>query len=485
MTAAGVDRGSRAAESLRRWLRRRSVWAIAGSVVLAYTGVKLFARPYIFFDMQIYHGAIEWWLAGGVLYEYISPSGLGFTYPPFAAVTMLPMAVVSANAAGWLNALGSAAALGAVLAVLVTPIAHRHGWPRWPTLTVVLVLALAIEPTRETLGFGQVNLLLFGLVMADMVALRWAARAGEHRRRLRGGPAVWLGPRDALRRLWFSGAWAGVGIGLATAVKLTPGLFIVYLLVSRQRRPAMVAMGTAAGASVLTWLVAPRESTTYFTSVLWQTDRVGAADFTPNQSLAGVLARLYDSAETPGLLWLSFAALCCAVGLSRAVSAHKEGDEVASFTLVGLTATVISPIAWSHHLVYVVPAVVIMADAALRHRAASRGIGIGSSVAWLYYAGAAAATYIVFLISPIWWVHHRLPLGSHYDSGILGVLAENSLALSVIALVVLMPYRPGAAPAHPASMGLWIARRPPVGSFGSTVAVPSRISSPAAPTAGS
>ncbi|HEY8473245.1 MAG TPA: glycosyltransferase 87 family protein [Natronosporangium sp.] len=453
----------------------------------------MFGRPYIFFDMKIYHGAVEWWLAGGDLYEYVSPSGLGFTYPPFAALVMAPMALFSSSVAGWLNAFGSAAALGVVLAVLMLPIADRQGWPRWPTVTVALVLGLAIEPTRETLGFGQVNLLLFGLVMADMVGLRWAA---SRRRRPRKPPSAPWQAREALQRFWFSGAWAGAGIGLATAVKVTPGLFIVYLLVSKQRRPAMVAMGTAAAVSVLTWAVAPRESTAYWTSVLWQTDRVGAADFTPNQSLAGVLARLYDSPETPGLLWLSFAALCCAVGLSRAVTAHKEGDEAASFTLVGLTATVISPISWSHHLVFVVPAIVIMIDTALRRRSASRGLGLGSSVAWLYYGAGAVATYVVFLISPIWWVHHRLPLGSHYDSGILGVLAENSLALSVIALVALMPHRPGAAPAHPASIGLWITRqqsprrrpapvRSVVGSFGSTEAAPSPISSPATRTAGS
>lgn len=468
------------------WLRRRSVWLVAGSVVFAAAGIKLFGRPYIFFDMKIYHGAVEWWLAGGEIYEYVSPSGLGFTYPPFAAVVMLPMATVSSTVAGWLNVLASVAALGVVLAVLLMPIADRQGWPRWPTLAVALVLAIALEPTRETLGFGQVNLLLFGLVMADMVALRWAAQAADQRRRGRRTPTAGLTPAEALRRLWFSGAWAGVGIGLATAVKLTPGLFILYLLVSKQRRPAMVATATAAAASLLTWFLAPRESTTYFTGVLWQTDRVGAADFTPNQSLAGLLARLYDSTETPGLLWLSFAALCCAVGLSRAVSAHKEGDEVASFTLVGLTATVISPISWSHHLVFVVPALVIMGDTALRRWFASRGPGLGSAFTGTLYGAGAVGVYILFVISPIWWVHHRLPEGSHYDSGILGVLAENSLALGVIVLVALMPWRPGAAPARPAYVGLpaWaITRRPAVGSSGSTVAVRSRISSPAAPTA--
>jgi alpha-1,2-mannosyltransferase len=500
MTAAEVDRESRAAHwaivLMRRLLRRRSWWLVAAAVVFAFVANELFGRRYIFFDMAIYHGAVEWWLAGGDLYDYVSPSLLGFTYPPFAAVAMLPMAVVSASAAGWLNVIASLGVLGLVLAVLMRPLSDRFGWPRWPTVGVALALAVATEPVRETLGFGQVNLLLFGLVMADLLALRWAARATEARRRSgRRLPAAGLlYSRETLRRLWFSGAWAGVGIGLATAVKLTPGLFIVYLLISKQRRAALVASGTAAGASLLTWLVAPQESTTYFTSVLWQTDRVGAADFTPNQSLAGLLARLYDSTETPGLLWLTFTALCCAVGLSRAVTAHKEGDELTSFTLVGLTATVISPISWSHHLVFVIPALVILGDAALRRRFASRGPARApaSQLAGLPYAAIAVATYIVFVISPIWWFYHRLPIISHYAHGVPGVLAENSLALGIILLVAVTPWRAGAAPApsYMASWQAWMTQRPvrtvrAVGSSGSTVAAPSPTSSPAAQTAGS
>jgi hypothetical protein len=422
---------------------------VAAAVAFAAVAVPMFGRHYVFFDMRIYHGAMEWWVGGGDIYQYIAPrSALGFTYPPFAALAMVPMVAMPAVVAGWVNLAASVAALGVVLAVLLVPVADRYGWPRWLTIAVALPLALALEPSRETLGFGQVNLLLFALVIGDLLALRWAARrdpAGGADPAPGGAAAGRVAER--LRRLWFSGAWAGVGIGLATAVKLTPGLFIAYLLLSRQRRPAMVAMATAGGASLAAWVVAPRESTAYFTSVLWQTDRVGAADFTPNQSLAGILARLYDSPETPGLLWLSFAALCFALGLSRAVSAHQEGDELAAFTLVGLTATVISPISWTHHLVFVVPAVVILGDAALRRHAASRGLG--PTLAGLRYGTAAVATYALFVISPIWWVYHRLPEGSHYDSGMWGVLAENSLALGVILLVALMPWRPGAEPVSP------------------------------------
>ena len=160
----------------------------------------------------------------------------------------------------------------------------------------------AIEPVRESLGYGQVNLLLFALVMADLVALRKGWR------------------------------WAGVGIGLATAIKLTPALFIVYFLVSKQWRPALTAAGTALAVTVGTHLVVPEESATYWGSVIWHTERVGAADMTPNQSLAGLVARLQDTAHAPGLLWISFMLVMLAIGMSRARTSHTEADELTAFT---------------------------------------------------------------------------------------------------------------------------------------------------------
>jgi alpha-1,2-mannosyltransferase len=453
---------------------RRDVALVVATTVLAFLAVQQWGRRYVFFDMKIYHGAMEWWVAGGPLYEYNSPTDLGFTYPPFAAVAMLPMAIMSATVAGWMNTVASVAALAAVLAMLLLPMADRYGWPRWPTLGMALPLALAMEPGRETLGFGQVNLLLFGLVMADLLALRWRAAGGKPPLHL---PSRFQ-PAGPLLRFVYSGGWAGVGIGLATAVKLTPGLFIVYLLVSKQRRAAAVASITAAGASVAAWLLAPRESLEYFTRVLWQTDRVGADDFTPNQSLAGLLARLYDSTDAPGLLWLSFTALCCALGLTRAVTAHREGDELTAFTLVGLTATIISPISWTHHLVFVIPAVIVLLDAALRARDKAR----------IRYGAMAIGCYVLFVVSPVWWpTGQRLDQGgSHYANGLPGLLAENSMILAVILLVGLLPSRPGAAPALPltvAGFPAWVRR--PAGSSGSIGAARSRTSSPAAPTASS
>jgi len=183
----------------------------------------------------------------------------------------------------------------------------------------------------------------------------------------------------------------------------------------------------------------------------------------PNQALSGLLARLYDSPTTPTLMWLAFAMLILAVGLSRAKTAHAEGDELTSFTLVGLTANAVCPISWTHHLVFVIPALVILVDTAMRRRAAARAlasrglwtrgpVGI-PALAGLRHALAALGVYLVFIVS-IWRFEHVLPKVSHYANGLPGALGENSLALVIIALVALLPWRPGAAPAFYAEPGL-------------------------------
>jgi hypothetical protein len=432
------------------------VTAVSVAVAAAIWAIHFFGRRYTFFDLKIYHGAMVWWTNGGNLYDFVAPrTTLGFTYPPFAALVMAPMAVLPTLMAGWMNTVLSLAALTLLLSWLLVPIADRCGWSRWFTVALAVPLAAATEPVRETLGFGQINLLLAVLIYADFVALRNRARVA-----IEAGPAG-LPERIAglggVRRLWETGALAGVGVGLATAIKLTPGVFIIYFVVTRQWRAALASAGTTLGVTLLTFMVTGKAAGTYFTSVVFDTTRVGAVDSTANQSLAGVLARLYDSPTTPTLMWLSFAALLLAVGLTRAMNAHNIGDELAAFTIVGLTGNAICPISWSHHLIFLIPALVVLGDSALRHRRAARGLaprGLWSrgptgipAVAGLGRAAAALGAYLLFVISPIWMYEHKLPTQSHYADGLHGAVWENSLALAVIALLVLLPARAGADPA--------------------------------------
>ena len=344
-------------------MRARLLIAAAATVLFG-----LLMTHYRFFDMVIYHDAIRWWLGGGELYEYAAPvqGRLGFTYPPFAAFVLMPAAAVPAQLAGWLNAAGSVLALTVALGVIA-----GRAW-----LPVIVPLALCMEPVRQTLGLGQINLWLFALVVLDLIVLR---RAGSR--------------------------WTGIGVGIATAVKLTPGLFIVFLLVTGQWRAARTASLTVGALTGCGLLLAPAETIRYFGDLLWQTDRVGAAESVANQSLAGLLAR---AAAAPDDWWLPLCALALAAGLRRAWLAHRDGDEVAALTLVGLTGNLISPVSWTHHLVFLPVAVYLLA---------TRG-------RW----PAALGCYGLSVLSPIWFAS--------------GALARDTFTLMLIALVVALPRRP-------------------------------------------
>src|SRR6478735_8613629 len=155
--------------------------------------------------------------------------------------------------------------------------------------------------------------------------------------------------------------WTGVGIGLATAIKLTPGIFIVYLLVVGRWRAAATAIGTVIAANLISLIIAPAETWKYFTSLMWQTSRVGFLDTSVNQSINGLIARL-DAPFAPSRLpWLLLAVAAAVIGLWRARRAALGGDELAGLTLAGLVGVLISPVSWVHHIIWVFPAMLIVA----------------------------------------------------------------------------------------------------------------------------
>ncbi len=193
---------------------RRTTWQVLivlGLAALVAWFLSWAAIRHGFFDLQIYYGALRHWAYGdGELYDWLrGNTTYGFTYPPFAALVMLPMAPLPWHAAIVVSVAAAVVTSGLLIWWLLDPVSRRQGWTRWYAFALVCCLAAAFEPMRETVNFGQVNTLLLFLVAVDLLFL------------------VSRGSR-----------WAGVGIGLATSIKLTPGIFIVYLLVTRRWRAA-------------------------------------------------------------------------------------------------------------------------------------------------------------------------------------------------------------------------------------------------------
>src|SRR4051794_2091695 len=267
------------------------MWFLVFHVALPRVGHPTFA-------LRVYRGGVGWWLDGPPFYDLVRPpTERGFTYPPFAVLVLLPVALGTETTA---TVLLTAVSSGLVVWTtwwLVAPVAARHGWPRWIALGVALPATVAMDPVRQTLGWGQIDLGIAALVLLDVAALQ------------RSRP------------------WAGVGIGLATAIKVTPGLFLLYLVVTRRWRAAAVAAGTFAGTVLVGLAVDP--SPRYWTRVLWQTGRVGPPTDPNDQSLLGLLARLAAPAAPSRGMWLGLAAVVLAIGLTRAALLFRRGDDLA------------------------------------------------------------------------------------------------------------------------------------------------------------
>lgn len=270
-------------------------------------------------DLRVYYAAARALVGGQDIYT-VPGLGLGFTYPPFAALLFAPFAI-GPDFARVLITLASAASL---LVIGWTTAKALH---RGPVAALVIAFgALTLEPVRATLGLGQINLVLLALLMLDLF--------GPLPRRLRG-----------------------VLIGVATGIKLTPGIFIVYLLITRQFRAAAIASGTTAGTILLSAVLMPTATIDFWTRYVFDPGRPGPAHYISNQSLRGAIARLTGGSDTP--LWLLAAIIVGVAGLAIARRLHERGRELDAVVVTALTGLLVSPISWTGHWVWAAPAIAL------------------------------------------------------------------------------------------------------------------------------
>jgi alpha-1,2-mannosyltransferase len=343
-------------------------------------------------DVQVYHAAVNSWVRKGDLYGYRFPKRhLRFTYPPFAAVCMVPMLLFPISVVIRINQLVIAAAIFVSTRCVVVrlPMLARHG--TWFVTAVIVPVVCVLQPVRDTLTLGQVNITLVALVLVDLVLLERGSR------------------------------FAGVGVGLATAVKLTPGLFIVFLFVAGLRRAAGTAVAAFGTATLFAAALAPGTSSTFWFSTLFDVGRVGSYDSATNQSLGGLLTRLTNSSHLPGY-WLPIVVLISVWSMRTAAQLWRSGAHLPAFTVVGLAATLVSPISWVHHLWWVVPGLLILIDAALRK---------GSTVLMM-----SAVTVAVLLASGLPDLT-RAAAGHHL--AVSAIIGENAYVVVSLGLLLLIP----------------------------------------------
>ncbi|MEU1288017.1 glycosyltransferase 87 family protein [Kitasatospora sp. NPDC005856] len=348
-------------------------------------------------DMLVYRAEGQAVVRGEDLYAMRLPGwDLPATYPPFAAMLFVPSTWFGVSTLRVLVMLLNYALLAAAVHLSL----KLAGWPKQHRGAVVILatgLGIWLEPVFTTFQYGQVNLGILCLVLWDLT------RSDRHRLK-------------------------GVGIGLATAIKITPGLFAVYLFLTGRVRAALVSAGTFLAAGLIGWAVLPDASYGFWTTYLWDPSRVGVTVLVDNQSLRGAVCRLLD-VNDPGLVGLIASALVATFGLGVAVLAGRSARVLRRADAWGavcaaLTALLVSPISWTHHWVWCIPLLALLAvEARTRGRQVLFGL-----------------TLLVFLSHVMWTVPHRWGRGVAWYWQLPGSIYP-PIAIAVLVVLGVRLYR--------------------------------------------
>ncbi|WP_370947110.1 glycosyltransferase 87 family protein [Amycolatopsis sp. cg5] len=373
--------------------RRGELLLIAGAVVVA-LAVLLSVCSFAPLDLEVYRFGSQALVAGRDPYGLLPVTRVGvslpFIYPPFGALALLPLAIPPLTVAALLMTGLTLAALWAAMRVVI-----RRLWtvtPRTASVAALVCTALALEPVRGTLSFGQINMLLMALVVVDCLAEK----------------PPW--PRGML-------------VGIAAAIKVTPAAFLLFFLLRKDFRAALTVAATGAAASLAGFVMAPGASMTYwFGGRLTGAGGLAASPLHTNQTIAAALRRLHLPPD--GLLWWVLALLV----IAAAVVVIRRVDAPMAVVVTATAALVLSPISWSHHWVWIAPALLVFAKSLKRLPVLVLAVvftappfrflpgGGDRELAWTPWQHVVGNTYLILALAFLAWqlfASRQLTAGRH------------------------------------------------------------------------
>ena len=331
--------------------------------------------------------------------SYLGPPSTALLYLPFTWLAF-PAALALYRAA-----IGLAFGLAVLIGGLALPAEDRaRGW-LWGALALLL-----FDPVNLSLWLGQVDAwVLLGLALST-----WAYR----------------------RERWVQ---AGIGAGVATLLKVSPGLLIAYFVLRGRWRAASASALAMLALLGLAQVIGGGENLRTFLLAVAPT-LSGGSLHTENQALPAYLARLFSASANlstfavgiGGYRLLSYT-LASAGLLGLWLRARQGREHALALPLLVLLALLIGPLTWDHYTSWAIVALVAMADHQLwwgrpsRERinlAALLLIGAGLlAMPTLYFAPAAVAALgwlrlltglktiglLLWLGAGVWLMRERAP----------------------------------------------------------------------------
>ncbi|WP_052809028.1 glycosyltransferase 87 family protein [Streptomyces natalensis] len=398
--------------AIRTWAQgiaaRRKLVIAAALLLVSFAGLWVLyeVQPLPMSDIAVYRAEGDAAATGSDLYGFtVTKWHLPATYPPFAALLFIPTSWLPLATLKVVCVLVNAVLLALLIHLSVKAAGLRKAAGAAPALLTATALGLWLEPVFQTFVFGQVNLALACLVLWD------------------------LSRPDGAR-------FKGFATGLAAGIKLTPAIFPVYLLITGRVKAAATALAGFAISVLAGLLFLPHASVEFWTRRMFETGRVGTAWIVDNQSLQGMIARVLHNPE-PGLIWAVAALLTAVAGLWAARRVYlRRGLDTWGVLVTAVTALLVSPISWSHHWVWCVPLLAVLAS----H---TRGIP--------WRRALLAAVTLVFTARTLWIVPHTGDLDLHLSWWQQPLTSPYpALGLALLAALVWWTRR---SPGHPATPG--------------------------------
>lgn len=248
-----------------------------------------------------------------------------FTYPPGAVLLFWPILWIGQSLVPLVWTIFSLAALvGTIFAGLKYLLHQSVTWSLAVACWMAVLSVALFPPVLEDLSWGQTGTFLLLLVALDSLLIR--------------------------------GKTKGILVGLATAFKIYPGVFIIIFLLRRQWRAAINATVTAVATTGLAWILWPKSVSYFFSKELLGGGELahfrGGTQAAASSSLVDFLFRAPFRIPPTTFESVTVFLLVVIVGLMAARTLWRQGFELSS-TLVALIASVVgAPIAWDHYFVF-------------------------------------------------------------------------------------------------------------------------------------
>lgn len=284
----------------------------------------------IWVDSDVYVMGARTLMNGGDLYAQATAGDLRFTYPPFAAALFVPLALLPTELARW--SLTALSLLGLLTTILV--VGRRLELKPWLMVWLV-VAAAALEPVLRNLLLGQINLILMALVIVDLLVIP---------------------PR-----------YRGLITGVVAGIKLTPAVFVVYFLL-RKEWPSAARVAAGFGSTIVIGLALSWSSSLSF----WGGGFLGLGKFgtdavigTDNQSLLAATLRILGRPELPTAAQAVLTVVGVGLGAlaaKRSLARGGPASEVEAVAWIALGGLLGSPVSWTHHWVWVIVVLAVLAS---------------------------------------------------------------------------------------------------------------------------